>query len=472
MTLKRTLFKSNTVTSAKHTHFKNNAITTVIRKTWKNGAWDSDATFTSVYSGSHHPLANDMTATGSSGIVSSWYKFEVPGTPIGVRVHIRQRYRATDSIRPNFKAMVGAGSNLIDTAAHSWWPAAGNVVSETSWKKATWGGADSVYAAICNETGVTTIANIAGEVVSDLIPISNVITQANGNSYFVMCVEQTVASAPYLQWGAYLARNYLTPLASKDGAENGTYWSDIYMNGVASVLGVTNAPLTGPTAVPSTSTGGQAICAWLEPVYATPIRSFLSSGDSTHSCAYAYDNYAGWIGNAVRSLNDPLNSKIVTYKHSGGSGHSLPEFMNIFEQEYADCSYSDIILQGWSQNGFSGADSGTTNTPVWIARITAAVNAAVAAGKRVFLTTGYGVNGYTTTTNTNRQACITAIKALCDGVKVFLVDTDNLITDYSGGTLVSQPIKSAYNSGDNIHANIAGQNAMRDLLKSVISSTM
>ena len=271
MTLKRTLFKSNTVTSAKHTHFKKNAITTVIRKTWKNSAWNSDVMFTSVYSGSHHPLANDMTATGSSGIVSSWYKFEVPGTPIGVRVHIRQRYRATDSIRPNFKAMVGAGSNLIDTAAHSWWPAAGNVVSETGWKKATWGGADNVYAAICNETGVTTIANIAGEVVSDLIPISNVITQANGNSYFVMCVEQTVASAPYLQWGAYLARNYLTPLASEDGAANSTYWSDIYMNGVASVLGVTNAPLTGPTVVPSTSAGGQAICAWLEPVYATPI---------------------------------------------------------------------------------------------------------------------------------------------------------------------------------------------------------
>ena len=145
MTLKRTLFKSNTVTSAKHTHFKNNAITTVIRKTWKSGAWYGDAVFTSVYSGSHHPLANDMTATGSSGIVSSWYKFEVPGTPIGVRVHIRQRYRATDSIRPNFKAMVGAGSNLIDTAAHSWWPAAGNVVSETGCGDIFVGGVISKY---------------------------------------------------------------------------------------------------------------------------------------------------------------------------------------------------------------------------------------------------------------------------------------------------------------------------------------
>lgn len=425
------------------------------------GVWDTGATFAAVYSGSQHPADYSMLASGSSGIKSSWWKFEVPGNPIGFKVHIVDRYVSGNAYRPEFKAMVGAAASpLVDTIANAWYPVGGNVVSASGWNKATWGGAQSVLA----KDSASSVWGNSGqdEVVSDFIPISNLIQQPNGNSYAVLCVEQMTASAPYIQWGGYLARNYLTPLANEDGVANDTYWHDIYTNSLSTTAqAVTNAPLAGPP-IPSTSAGGQGICAWLEPVYANPVRSFLSTGDSTFSCAYAYKNYAGWIGSAVRSFNDPNSGRVVTYKHCGASGSSLYKYLQFFNQELDNCKYSDVIIQGWSQNDWQAG----ANANLWISTVTAAVNRCKALGIRVFLADGYLIS-------TNQSEPFTrvfnAINALCDGVNVIKINSWELITDDSAYTGIPH---TNYNGGDNVHASLAGQSVLKSRLKELISATM
>lgn len=432
----------------------------VSRAILHGGAWNQDSQFVQVYSGSHFPPDYSMTASGSTGVKSSWWKFEVPGKPIGFKVHIIDTYVAGNAYRPEFKAMVAAAASpLVDTVANAWHPVGGNAVSATGWNKVKWGGADSVLA---KDSAASAWGNSSHEeMVSDLIPITNMIQQPNGNSYALLCVEQMTANAPYLQWGAYLARNYLQPLASEDGVINGTYWHDIYTNGT-STQAVTNAPLTAP-AIPTSSAGGQGICAWLEPVYDKPVRSFLSTGDSTFSCAYAYQNYAGWIGNAVRAFNDPSNDKIFTYKHCGASGNSLANYMRFFNQELDNCTYSDVVIQGWSQNDWQAGN----NADLWISTITAAVNRCKALGIRVFLADGYVISVSVTPPEPFVRV-FNAINALCDGVSVIKLNSWELITD----TTAAGAPHANYNGGDNVHASLVGQNVLKERLKTLISATL
>lgn len=447
--------------------------------------------FLTSHSGGVSPINNDQRLDGTKGLMTTWYTFQLPGAPTHVKIHLRDLRSGTEV--PNFKAVVAAKSKAPNLAALK---ASEFFLPDTGlagWLPVTWAGADHVAGPEVH-TGlpISQPKNACGEVVSDAIPVTAT-KLADGTSYFVMAVEQTNPNANFAKWfsgGIPEATTVAPRIKALNGlalADKASYWLDLYMCSDV-IAGITNAAtnkgipakfatndaMTGLNATP----WGSGIGAWLEPVYAEDIRSFLSTGDSTHSAANGLETFDGWEGRAIRSFMTP--TQIVTHQQAGGSGHSFDEFMNIFDELNSHSDYTDLVLQGWSQNGFTQTAEGAQHI---IDEITKRVTAAKAKKQRVYITTGYGVDGYTGT-NVFRAQTITGIKALADEVNgIYVVDTDALITDYSAspfGQGGHQPIKDLYKlkrqeddrmTMDGVHSNLAGQAVMMKALADKIALT-
>lgn len=470
------------------------------------------------HSGGVSPICNDLRAAGGHGLNTSWYQFQLPGKPIGVKVHIRnnqwpKEITADPTVRAKFKAAVSAKKAAPSGAT----PKASDVLgldNGATWTPVLFGGNAEVNGPIIDAANILEVAagtkiknpdgsftdvprdqwftnTMASEVVSDVIPITTTLLP-DGTSRVLLCVEQTSTTGTFINYmtGGYPDKTNTAPqlysLVNRAWTDQDSYWLDYFVGSQSGVGGVTDpvahklpASMAAANFTIKADTMGSAMGAWLEPVYETTqkVRSFLSTGDSTHSGADAIDKFDGWIGRGVRSFMDKLTDTVITYQHAGGSGHSFNEYLNIFDDMYAHSDYSDIILQGFSQNGFDGTDAGAQHE---IDEITKRVNKCVAKKQRVYLTTGYGVPGYTTVQNTSRVKVVNAMKALAAANPdyVYVVDTDALITDY---TNAANPVKAEYTvknaediykPNDNIHANLAGQRVMIKALQTAIAPTL
>jgi hypothetical protein len=401
-------------------------------------------------SGGQRAFGNSQFVTGASGLKTSIYKVEAEAPFTAVRVWIG--IKNNSGTVPVFKAVVAPTETLAyDTVNNAHVPKANgtfyNALATTDygWRAVTW---DSGAA---TKTGILAPAatNSASYMVSDWMPCVSLprADVAGGRPAALLKLAQTDAAGVFTQFGSALTAYY---------ANRGAAAYRELTTGSTSNDGVTT--LTNLPASVS-ATGGFQIYAWLEFQYAVPARSVVLVGDSTTESAYN-DYVTSWAAVALRELS--TQSAPIAVTNLAGSGHSHTEYLLLLDYMLtAGFVPTDIYFQGWSQNGFGGNIAGADTL---IARDTMYLQKLRAAGVQVWMSTSYGVNGYSPTQEAGRLKSVAQIKSWAASGLVNLVDTDAIITDYSGGV---GALKATYDSGDHVHANVAGQRAMADLFKSL-----
>ena len=402
-------------------------------------------------SGGQRMAGNSQYVTGASGVKTQNLKIEAEAPFTAVRVWVGAKNNS--GTPPVFSAVVAPTETMVyDTVNNAFVPRVGgtfyNALVSTSygWRAVTWDGG----AATKTGSLAPAAANSAAYNVSDWVPCVSVprVDVVGGRPAALLKLAQTDAAGVFSQLvsalttynakrGAAAYREMISTLTSNDGV--GT---------------LTNLPASVAT------TGNAPMYAWLEFQYAVPTRSVAIVGDSTHENAYNEFGSMSWVDIALRELSTQAAPIAVT--NLAGSGHSHTEYMLLLDYMLtAGFVPTDIVFQGWSQNGFGGNIAGAD---ALIARDTAYLQKLRNAGVQVWMSTSYGVNGYSTAAEAGRLKCLAQIKAWAASGLVNLLDTDAIITDYSGGT---GALKAQYNSGDNVHANPLGQRAMADMLKSL-----
>jgi hypothetical protein len=403
-------------------------------------------------SGGQRSFGNSQFVTGASGVKTNIYKIEAEAPFTAVRVWIG--IKNNSGTVPVFKAVVAPTETMGTSSVNeAYVPKANgtfyNALSTTDygWRAVTWDGGSAT------KTGVLAPAatNSASYAVSDWIPCVSLprADVVGARPAALLKLAQTDAAGVFTQFGSNLSAYY----ANRGAAA----YRELITNSTSNdgVTTLTNLPAS------VSATGGFQIYAWLEFQYAAPTRSVVLVGDSTTESAYN-DYVTSWVAVALRELS--TQSAPIAVTNLAGSGHSHTEYLLLLDYMLnAGFLPTDIYFQGWSQNGFGG---NINSADALIARDTAYLQKLRAAGVQVWMSTSYGVNGYSPTQEAARLKCVAQVKAWAASGLVNLVDTDKLITDYSGGV---GALKTAYNSGDNIHANVAGQRAMSDLFKSLWS---
>lgn len=403
-------------------------------------------------SGGQRMSGNSQYVGGASGLKTFNFKLEAEAPFTAVRVWVG--HKANSGTPPVYSAVVAPTETMAyDTVNNAFVPKAGgafyNSLASTSygWRPVTWDNGAAT------KTGplATAAANSAAYCVSDWIPCVSLprVDVPGGRPAALLKIAQTDPAANFSQLNTSLAIYYgnrgrpaYRELLSANTANDG-------------ITTLTNLPASvGATG------GGYQMYAWLEFQYAAPTRSVIIAGDSTSETAYNEYGQLSWIDMALRELSTQAAPIAVT--NAAGSGHSHTEYMLLLDYMLnAGFVPTDIVFQGWSQNGFV---KNTFGADALIARDTMYLQKLRNAGVQVWMTTSYGVNGYAPTDEAARLKCVNQIKQWATFGLVNLVDTDAVVTDYSSGT---GALKAAYNSGDNIHANPAGQRAMADLLKAI-----
>lgn len=404
---------------------------------------------------------NSQVTTGATGINTGHFKIEAEAPFTQVRVVVGNKYNSgTNGV---WSAIVGVTDKAaVDTVNNAYLPQVGGVVnnavvsSGNGWRAVTWDGGQPT-----KELGPASAStNSANYMHSDWIDLASIAAtdSATGRPMALLRLEQTVANGGFTQAGAG-ATQYLA------ARNTGKGWFREYMTNKQSNGGVTNVALV-PANV--TSVGSEPY-AWLEFRHVPAVRSVVVIGDSREESAAADFTLNSWVRVALGELSTP--SKPIAHTNLSGSGHSQTQYIALLNNFIAQGgTFTDIVMPGFSQNGFTQSDAGADT---FIAANRAVIDAARAAGARVWLTTDYFGPGYTGVSEAARQKCITAAKTLAQQGLVILVDTDPIITDYV--TNPTQPtMKAQYNTaadgvsaGDGVHTGPAGQRAMSDLLKSV-----
>jgi len=400
---------------------------------------------------------NSLFTTGASGIASGHFKFEAEAPFNQVRVWIGNKY--TSGNIGTWKALIGNTDTMaINTVDNAFTPTQSGVPnnalvgSGVGWYAVTWdSGAASKTAALAPVTGDS---NTASYMHSDWISISSVPRSdvIGGRPACLLRVAQTDGAGPgqYTQATGNLSSYY----AARGG---GAGWFREYLAQNTSNDAVTTIGNKPASVDPS---GGFEKFAWLEFRYVPRTRSVINIGDSRMASAFASNTINHWSAVALRELS--TQSFPISTVNIAGSGHSRNEALALLDAATAaGIKVTDVIFQGWSQNGFGQTDAAAD---AFIAQTLTYITSLTAAGVKIFMTTDYALNGYTGVAEAARLKVINQVRTWASQGLVVLVDTDAILTDYSGGAGV---LKAAYDSGDHIHANSTGQRAMSNLLKSV-----
>lgn len=404
-------------------------------------------------SGGQRMIGNSQYVTGASGVRTQNLKVEAEAPFTAVRVWVGAKNNT--GTPPVFNAVVAPTETMAyDTVTNAFVPKFGgvssNVLASTAalgWRPVTWDNGAAT------KTGSLAPApsNSAAYNVSDWIPCVSVARTdvAGGRPAALLKLAQSDAAGVFAQTSSGLSTYYTN---RGRAAYREMIASTTNNDGVGTLTNL-------PTSV--SATGGSPMYVWLEFMYAAPTRSVAIVGDSTSESASNEYGQMSWADMALRELSTQTAPIAVT--NLAGSGHSHVDYLLLLDYMLTSGFVpTDVIFQGWSQNGF-GSNQFTADSLV--ARDTMYLQKLRTLGVQVWMTTSYGVNGYGVgAAETFRLKCVSQIKAWAAAGLVNLVDTDAVITDYSG---MGGPLKAAYNSGDNVHANMAGQRAMADLLKSI-----
>lgn len=395
---------------------------------------------------------NSNYQTGTSGVNTTHFKLEAEAPFLAVRVWVADKN--TTGPGPTYAALVAASeTGAADTVSNAFLPIAGGVAYNNlvgtgayGWRAVTWNAAASVT------LGAAASTNAASVAVSDWIPCSSLprVDVPGGRPMALLRLAQQNASGKFTQGGNAM-----------DGwlvgkTENAAFYrfqtnANAANDGVATL---TNLPANLPTV---SGRIGYEKYAWLEFLYAAPTRSVLVTGDSRDSSAY--NTYGtSWVVQALQGKS--TQAAPITVSNFAGSGHSQIEFLALLNGAIdAGMSVTDVVVPGFSQNGFAANHGGAE---AFLGRLAILLRKLSAAGVRVWMTTDYACYGYTGDGEAARQMCIAAVKSWGASGLVTVIDTDALISDYSNP---AAPIMAAaYDSGDHVHANPAGQALMAQAL--------
>lgn len=402
--------------------------------------------------GANRYEGNSQMTTGASGLSTAHFKIEAEAPVRRVRVWIAGK--SASGTLPNFKALVASSETAPrDTVNNMYLPVSGGTVYNSvvtngpGWRAVTWdGGAASKVLPLASAA-----ANAASVMCSEWIDCPSLprADAPGGRPMMLLRVTQDVVGAPYTVAAA------TANLTTYQGARGLESWFREYFSARTSNDGI--ATLSN---IPANVTQGSGMYAWLEFEYAVKTRSVLVVGESimqSTASTYAYDN---WTRVPLLELSTP--SAPISVANIAGSGHSSVQFLTLLDGVLnAGLKPTDVVMPGWSQNGFTPTDAGADTL---IALNKTYIDKLRAAGIRVFMTTSYAVTGFTGSAEAARVKCINQVRAWALQGLVTLVETDGIVTDYSGGNGV---LKAEYNSGDNVHANAAAQRQMSNHLKAV-----
>jgi hypothetical protein len=401
------------------------------------------------FNGGRRLRGNSGFVTGASGLSTTSYKIEAEGPFVAVRVCYGEKYAS--GTPPTIEALVAAtDTGLIDTATNCFQPVvagvAYNAIKTTAngWTRVTWdNGATSKVSALAPIAN-----NSAAYMVSDWIPCKSLprTDVVGGRPMALLKLANTNVAAGFAQGNGNFSATYNT-------LRGQLAYREIISNNTANdgVNTLTNVPTL------STSLGNEKY-AWLEFQYDTAVRNVIVIGDSRFEAASSTYN-TSWALIGLTELS--TQTAPINIENFAGSGHSHTQYLLLLDYILAAGGlYTDVIFQGSSQNGFGpnhlGAEQLLARDMIYLQKLKAL-------GINVWMTTDYGVNGYAGAQEAARLECVAQIKRFGANGLATVIDTDALITDYSGGNGI---ITAAYNSGDNVHANYAGQRIMADALKS------
>lgn len=409
-------------------------------------------------------VANDGAPTGQSGLRYANFKREAEAPYSGVRVGIL--YKASAGTNPVYEGYVGSSdTNLTTSQAVIFSPmtngvAQNNIVTGAAadgWRRVTWnGGADSITAPLLAGSG----QKIAGFLFSDIIPLNSKprIDTPGARPMAVAKVSQTAAGAAYVGGSGHAA--WRTAVGQP-------FFREELSSSSASAL---------PTAYPTGAVNlnsDDSIAIWLDYQFTVPVRSFLVTGDSRSSSAAALYGNDSWWRRAIKTKSTAALPCVAV--NAAGSGHSQSEYLAIATAMInAGWKGTDVIVPGFSQNGFTG-------DAAFIAANRVFLDLCISKGYNIYMTTDYGVPGYTPGQGQEdgRQRCIAEAKRLAAIGQVTLVDTDAMLTDYTTdptkpwlkpqyNTNVVSGVEGIAGSGDGTHAGPSGQAVMAQVLLAVL----
>lgn len=400
--------------------------------------------------GGTHFAGNSQWTNGFTGLRSTRFKVQAEAPFTMVRLGIG--LKANTGTPPTFKALVSPTEvSAVNTVQNAYVPIVNgtqyNALATTAYgfRQVTFNG---------NATGTPPFAasasNAVGIILSDYIPCPSVPMVGGGRPMMVGILTQDTAGAP-----ATSLSNPSTSFPAYHSARGLPLYRE-WVAGISTSDWVSNFGLPADVL----SSNMNSLHVWVEFAYSVPTRSVAVCGDSTHQSSNAEYAYNSWTRQALAELS--TQEKPISHVNFAGSGHSQEQFHAVLKEYLrAGGTLTDVVLQGWSQNAFTQNPVGAATS---IGRTTNLLRELKDLGITVWMTTSYAVNGYTGAAEAGRLQCISQVKAWAEAGLVNLVDTDAIVTDYSGGAGI---IRAEYNSGDNVHANALGARAMSDELKRV-----
>lgn len=404
-------------------------------------------------SGAFRLRENSQYVTGNSGISTTYFKIEAEAPFSAVRVWYGERNAS--GTPPTLNAVVAAtDTGDLSTINTSYTPmVAGVSYNELSsstvaygFRPVTWNGAATAVATLAPSA-----TNAAAYTVSDWIPCKSIPRSdvANGRPLALLRLANENAAGVFTTGNGAMT-GY--------GTGVGLPWYRIFAtSGNSTTDGVgtlTNLP-GSLSSVPNYEK-----YAWLEFLYDVPVRSVMVLGDSREAAAYSTYG-SSWATPALLALSTPTNP--ICISNFAGSGHAEYQFLALAD-EAMNVGFvpTDIIVPGWSQNGFQQNHAGAE---AYTGLMISYLQKWRKLGIQVWMTTDYGISGYSGASEAARQECIAKTRAWAAAGLINLVDTDPIITLYVNG--VSQGVNPIFDSGDHIHANPAGQALLSMALASV-----
>lgn len=402
-------------------------------------------------------LNNAGLSTGANtGLGSGHLQQEANGKVVAVRLCIASKALATD-VTPTYKAVVAtsdtAGGASVDS---TWSPNVDGVVYKAladsqgrGWVPVTFNGGQSTVkmppATGTNGTSYNTIIR------SDRIVLPSRPRKSGetGGPMFLARIEQTDPSGKYTSMGGVSFADYLAQL--------GNPGIDVFR-----VARTNNGAVSNLALSPADTTSGYGHPVWFEFEYEDPHIAFLIGGDSRYGGGgHPPITWIPWMQQPLRAAN--LGLPINLY-NLAGSAHSSASYIALINN-YLDAGGrgTHCLIPCHTPN-----DSITTNAQadVALANLRALIDRLKSLGIKVILSTGYAC-GYNGGGETARKYSVAWAKAQTD---VILFDSDAIISDTTTtpGTGV---IKAEYFwSGDNIHCNVAGNQALAAALTPIVAA--
>ena len=393
--------------------------------------------------------------TGGSGITTVHSKIEADAPFSAVRIWYNEKNNS--GVAGTFAAIVAATeTGALDTVANAYLPIYGgttyNVLSSSSnqagWRPVTFAGSANFVPTLAADSTHPTFT------CSDWIPCKSIprTDVAGGNPMIVLRAAQQTVGAVYTEAGNSLQTSYN---AQRGIAPWYREYIAINVNGTTAGTDGISTLANIPGSVTPYATFELSF--WVEFLYDTPARNVLIIGDSREASA-SNPYTTSWALTPLQGLS--TQAKPIGVMNAAASGFNLTQFDSVYQSLLAKGMIpTDIVIPGFSQNGFQPNHAGAeyvSGQQLYMTLLAQNINA------NVWMTTDYGVNGYAGATEAARRECVAQTKLLATNGLVTLLDTDAIITDYSVPNQSS--LLPAYNSGDGVHANAAGQVLMSALI--------